>query len=124
MKYLDYCDYKEIYEPEHVYVFTGKCVVTGKPYTVTLPAQGLFNWNQGMSVQKAFPDLSPDDREFIVSGMSPEGWNQVFPPDESEEPELNMTDAEADADVLKSAGMGTDEDYGYFGDYDMDMYED
>ena len=26
-----------------------------------------------------------------------------------------MTDAEADADVLASAGMGTDEDYGYFG---------
>jgi len=30
--------------------------------------------------------------------------------------EDNMTDAEADADVLKSAGWGTDEDYGYYGD--------
>jgi len=28
-----------------------------------------------------------------------------------------MTDGEADADVLASAGMGTDEDYGYFGEY-------
>lgn len=28
----------------------------------------------------------------------------------------NMTDAEADADALASAGWGTDEDYGYFGD--------
>jgi len=27
-----------------------------------------------------------------------------------------QTDAEADADVLASAGMGCDEDYGYFGD--------
>lgn len=27
-----------------------------------------------------------------------------------------MTDVEADADVLASAGMGTDEDYGHFGD--------
>lgn len=27
-----------------------------------------------------------------------------------------MTDAEADADVLRGAGMGTDEDYGYQGD--------
>ena len=27
-----------------------------------------------------------------------------------------MTDAEADADVLRSCGWGTDEDYGYFGD--------
>lgn len=29
-----------------------------------------------------------------------------------------MTDAEADADVLASAGYGTDEDYGGRGDYD------
>jgi hypothetical protein len=39
-------------------------------------------------------------------------------PDEDyipDEPEDNMTDAEADADTLASAGMGTDEDYGYFG---------
>lgn len=27
-----------------------------------------------------------------------------------------MTDAEADADTLRMAGMGTDEDYGYQGD--------
>lgn len=31
-------------------------------------------------------------------------------------PEDNMTDAEADADTLKSAGMGTNEDYGGSGD--------
>jgi hypothetical protein len=34
---------------------------------------------------------------------------------EPEEP-MGMTDVEADADTLKSAGYGTDEDYGYFGD--------
>ena len=33
----------------------------------------------------------------------------------SDEPDDSMTDAEADADTLKSAGMGTDEDYGYYG---------
>jgi len=27
-----------------------------------------------------------------------------------------MTDVEADADTLASAGWGTDEDYGYYGD--------
>lgn len=29
-----------------------------------------------------------------------------------------QSDAEADADVLRSAGWGTDEDYGYYGDGD------
>jgi hypothetical protein len=32
------------------------------------------------------------------------------------ENECHMTDVEADADTLASAGYGTDEDYGYYGD--------
>jgi hypothetical protein len=32
----------------------------------------------------------------------------------ADEPQDDMTDVEADADTLKSAGMGTDEDYGYY----------
>ena len=38
--------------------------------------------------------------------------------DEANEPDepQDMTDVEADADTLKSAGYGTDEDYGFFGD--------
>jgi hypothetical protein len=44
-------------------------------------------------------------------------YDMDWPPDE--EPEDNMTDVEADADTLRIAGMGTDEDYGYFGgDYE------
>ncbi len=36
--------------------------------------------------------------------------------DEEVEVGDGMTDVEADADTLRSAGMGTDEDYGYYGD--------
>lgn len=38
-----------------------------------------------------------------------------FEPEMPDEPP-DMSDVEADADTLRSAGMGTDEDYGYFGD--------
>ena len=34
------------------------------------------------------------------------------------EPDQFMSDAEADADAFASAGWGTDEDYGYYGDYE------
>jgi len=34
--------------------------------------------------------------------------------------EDDMTDVEADADTLKSAGMGTDEDYGGYEDFGWD----
>ena len=37
---------------------------------------------------------------------------------QAEEPEQFLSDAEADADALSSAGWGTDEDYGYFGKED------
>lgn len=30
-------------------------------------------------VQTAFPYLSADDREFLISGMSPEGFDAAFP---------------------------------------------
>jgi hypothetical protein len=43
----------------------------------------------------------------------PEEWDYI-----EDEPGDGMTDAEADADTLKSAGYGTDEDYGYFGNDD------
>lgn len=43
-----------------------------------------------------------------------DGWydSEVY----DDEPGDGMTDVEADADTLKSAGWGTDEDYGFFGD--------
>ena len=72
---LSRCTYKEEYTPEHVYIFTGKCIVTGKDYSVTLPAKGLYKYNNGAYVQDAFPELSVDDREFIISGMSPEAFS-------------------------------------------------
>jgi hypothetical protein len=35
---------------------------------------------------------------------------------EDDAPECGMSDVEADADTLASAGYGTDEDYGYYGE--------
>jgi hypothetical protein len=81
---MNYCTCTETYEPEHTYTFTGPCMKTGKPYSVTVPAEGLYRANQGESVQKAFPHLSSDDREFLISGYSPEGWKLLFPPEEEE----------------------------------------
>lgn len=39
---------------------------------------GLDLWEQGLNIQDAFPMLSPDEREFIKSGMLPEEWNALF----------------------------------------------
>lgn len=79
MRYADaFCTYVEKHDP-HAYVFTGPCVHTGKPYSVTVPANELYRYRQGAHIQDAMPSLSADDRELLLSGLSPEGWNASFP---------------------------------------------
>ncbi len=31
-------------------------------------------WHKGMLIQSAMPNLSPDEREFLISGITPEEW--------------------------------------------------
>ncbi len=38
----------------------------------------------GMHVQHAFPQLSADDREFIMSGITKEEWEETFKEEEDE----------------------------------------
>ena len=35
-------------------------------------------WTTGKSVQHAFPTLNADQREFLLSGMTPEEWDATF----------------------------------------------
>lgn len=65
-----------------VVVFTGPCMVTGKPHTVRAPKSGVDAYAanpRGSYIQTVFPDMSADDREFLISGISPDGWKQTFP---------------------------------------------
>lgn len=42
-----------------------------------------FNANrEGKHIQDEFPELSPDDREFLISGITPEEWASAFPPED------------------------------------------
>lgn len=79
MRYADiYCECEEVFSPTHGYKFTGPCIVTARSCSVFVPANELFAYRQGELIQDAMPSVSPDDREFLISGMSPEGWKQTF----------------------------------------------
>jgi len=57
----------------------GKCVFTGEEYSCHVPTDGLLKWlNEGVHIQTAMPSVSPDDREFLISGISPAGWKKTF----------------------------------------------
>ncbi len=46
-------------------------------------------WENGMLAQRAFPQLTPDQREFIITGMTREEFDELFK-DEDEEAENEM----------------------------------
>lgn len=90
MRYADSkCTYREVFPPEYPsqgYVFTGKCVITGAECSVFVPGAELYAYRQGALIQNAMPSVSVDDREFLMSGMSPAGWKATFG-DESDDPQ-------------------------------------
>ncbi len=76
-KYMDRgCTYEENILPTHSYTFTGPCVITGKKHEVTVPAEELFAYRQGLTIQEAMTSLDKDQREFLMSGISPDGWEK------------------------------------------------
>jgi hypothetical protein len=54
--------------------------VTGVTRTLDLPVteEQLAAHKSGTHAQNAFPDLSADLREFIISGITPEEWDKLF----------------------------------------------
>ena len=54
------------------------CVVTGERHVVKVASKDWDKYLEGEYVQKAFPYLSTNDRELIISGTSPEGWGRVL----------------------------------------------
>ena len=59
-------------------IISGKCVFTGEIYVVIAKKSEYLKWQQGEVIQRAMPSLSKDDREFLISGISPKGWKQAF----------------------------------------------
>lgn len=41
-------------------------------------------WVHGELIQKAFPMLSRDMCEFVKTGITPEQWDKLFPPEDEE----------------------------------------
>ena len=53
---------------------------TGKMHTMDIPVtvDQLEAWEDGELIQNAMPSLTPDQREFIMTGVTPEEWENVF----------------------------------------------
>lgn len=66
------------------FIFSRVNDLTGKKNRLLIPMkQSEFkkawnDWNNGMLIQDAFPNLSADEREFIMTGMMPGEWDELF----------------------------------------------
>ena len=59
---------------------TRKSPISGKTNTLDLPitpAQ-IIEWQNGARIQHVFPDLTPGQREFIMTGITDQEWSDMF----------------------------------------------
>ena len=62
---------------------TTTCPFCGQTHEVLVYEDDFFAWQGGKCAQDAFPYLSTDDREMLISGICPKCWDSMF--DEEEE---------------------------------------
>lgn len=57
---------------------TRRSMLTGKIRTMDLPVteEQLRRWQDGELIQRVMPNLNVDEREFIISGSTPEEWDE------------------------------------------------
>ena len=53
---------------------------TGKGNTLDVPCtpDQYRAWREGKLIQDAMPDVPPELREFLISGITPEEWKETF----------------------------------------------
>ena len=63
--------------PNKIRIF-GLCSVTDKEYSVKVGFDDWKDWQSGALVQDAFPYLTADQREYLISGFTPAEWDRTF----------------------------------------------
>jgi hypothetical protein len=86
-------------------VLSRKCRVTDELVTLTINFKDYRRWKlKEDGVQNIFPQLTPDEREFIQTGYTKAEWAKLFPPEEDEEDEVDL-DALAEEQKAHDAYM-------------------
>ena len=59
---------------------TRKSPLTGitRSKEINVTEEQILAWEMGKLIQDAMPQLSPDDREFVKTGITGEEWDQLF----------------------------------------------
>lgn len=55
------------------------CPVCQQTHIIECSNKGYQAYERGALIQQALPELPPEEREMLVSGICPKCWNIVFP---------------------------------------------
>ncbi len=66
-------------------IITRTSQISGKAHSMDLDItkEQIEKWENGEVIQKAFPNLTADQREFLISGTTKEEWDKIFSQNET-----------------------------------------
>ena len=67
------------------YAVSTRCPFCGKKQEVLVNEKDYILWQDGELAQIAFPYLTAEEREILISGICPQCWNDMFGQDEDED---------------------------------------
>lgn len=56
----------------------GTCTLTNERYSVVITAEQHKSWHRGDYIQDVCPELTADEREFLISGFTPAEFEVMF----------------------------------------------
>ena len=62
--------------------------ISGKSHVMDLDitTDQVMRWNAGnVKIQDCFPNLTASEREFLLTGITDDEWDEIFPEDKKEE---------------------------------------
>jgi len=73
-----------VFQDEHTLAVSKASLLSGLRHTmvldITIDQYDL--WQGGELIQKAMPNLTADEREFLMTGITPEEWADICGPEE------------------------------------------
>ncbi len=96
-------------ENKKEYIIITTCPFCGHANEVAVNEADFWDWQDGALVQNAFPYLSADEREMLISGICPKCWDSMFSEEEEEEEEDYEPDWDLDMGFDPYMGCYTDD---------------
>lgn len=65
---------------ENLVRVTKRSMLSGVMHSMELPIRSgqLHRWMDGALIQDAMPNLNAEQREFLITGITPSEWNEAF----------------------------------------------